>query len=349
MASASEEGPVGGVPFFIAVSLASACLVALCAACKRKDKSNLSSQDDDHELFDEAAGLRRMVPLAFGGSVPSLRHVSGRDSGDANQRPASLALPCPLSEDDGTVPSCSFIILPQRDLPTVPPSQEETYSNLNFPKRGEEMLCESKRVEGEERKNCHPGAEKLVEDAPGHQEQAAGPSYARVVKRKANGKQRWVDMGNPQETSLLPGVGLSPPTKGVEEMYSVVCKDKKKKKAQSPEGAGEQKAPQAEASPGPCQGATVSQESNGIASYQSSSFPAATEPCYQSIHCEPRTKAASQPASEPAYETVETYWHNAKKNPKASKWKTVAENLYESIDQVAFQGQSRGRASHLKS
>ncbi|XP_063156101.1 uncharacterized protein LOC134494784 [Candoia aspera] len=348
MASAFEEGPVGGLTLFIAVSLASACFVALCAACRRKDESNLPSQDDDHVLFDEAAVLRETAPSAFGGSAPNLQHVGGRDSGDVNQRPAPLTFPRPLGEDDGTVPSCSFIILPPRDLPTVLLSPEETYSNLDFPKRGEEMLGESRRVEGGKRKSCRPRAEKMVEHAhQGHQEQAAGPSYARVAKRNENGKQAWVEMRNPQEASLLPGTGLSSPAKGVEEMYSVVCKEKKKKKAHCSERASEEKVPQAEARPGHCQRTTVSQEPNGIASFQSSSLPAATEPCYESIHCEPWTEVARQPASEPAYETVETYWHGAKKNSKASKRKTVAENLYESIDQVAFQG--RGRAPDLES
>ncbi|XP_058032434.1 uncharacterized protein LOC131194888 isoform X2 [Ahaetulla prasina] len=271
-----------------------------------------------------------MAPLAFGGSLPNLQHGGGRDPGDANTIPALLTLPRPPNKDGNTVGSCSFLILPQRDLPNVPSSPDMTYSNLSFPKRGEVTLCESQRVEGEESQKVHPVADKITEDIPGHEAQAGGPSYACVVKKKktttTDDKQTWVEMDKPREMPLLTSPALSPPTKEIEEMYSVVCKEKKKKKAQRSEEA----APQAKGNP-------VSQESNGIASYQSSSLPTATEPYYETVPCEPWTKVASQPVAEPAYESVDTYWNKVKKKKtKAPKKKMAPENLYESIDQVTI-------------
>ncbi|XP_060540304.1 uncharacterized protein LOC132709726 [Pantherophis guttatus] len=344
MASVFGEGPVGGLPFFIAgMSLLSACFVALCAACKRKDESKLPSQDDAQVLCDEPAVPGPTVPLAFGGSLPNLQHGSERDPGDANNTPAPLTLPRPPNKDDNTVGSCSALILLQRDLPNVPSSPDMTYSNLSFPKRAEVVtLCESQRVEGEESQNVHPAEDKIVENIPGHQAEAGGPSYACVVKKKkktTDGKQTWVEMDKPQEMSLPTSTALSPPTKEIEEMYSVVCKEKKKKKAQRSEEA----APQAKEM-------MVSQESNGIASYQSSSLPTATEPYYDTVPCEPRTKVASQPVAEPAYESVDTYWDKVKKKAKAPKKKMAPENLYESIDQVAiYSQQGQGRTSQLES
>ncbi|KAG8131571.1 hypothetical protein E2320_009485, partial [Naja naja] len=88
MASAFEEEPVVGFPFFIAgVSLLSVCFVALCVACKRKDESKLSSQDDEEVLCDEPAVPGPRAPLAFGGSLPNLQQGSGRDPGDASKWP----------------------------------------------------------------------------------------------------------------------------------------------------------------------------------------------------------------------------------------------------------------------
>ncbi|XP_032074039.1 uncharacterized protein LOC116509153 isoform X2 [Thamnophis elegans] len=339
MASVFEGGPVGGFPFFIAgVSLLSACFVAFCTACKRKDESKLSSLVDDQVSCDEPAVPGPMAPLAFGGSLPSLQHGSERDPGDANIAPALLTLPHPSNEGDNAVGSCSFLILPQRDLPNVPSSPDMTYSNLSFPKRGEVTLCESQRVEGEESRDVHPVADKIVEDVPGHHAQPGGPSYACVVKKKttADGKQTWVEVDKPPQMSLLTGTGLSLPTKEIEEMYSVVCKDKKKKKAQRPEGDGEEAAPQAKGNPGHCQEIMVSLESNGIASYQPSSLPTAMEPYYDTVPCEPWTKVANQPVAEPAYESVDTYWNKVKKKSKVQKKKMTPENLYESIDQVAI-------------
>lgn len=126
-------------------------------------------------------------------------------------------------------------------------------------------------------------------------------------------------------------------------MYSVVCKEKKKKKDERSEGAGQERDPQAEVNSGRHRGITVSQESNGIASYQSSVLPTATEPYYESVPCESWTEVASQPRAEPAYESVDTYWNKGKKKSKTSEKNMATENFYESIDLVAFQGQGQGR------
>ncbi|XP_026553542.1 uncharacterized protein LOC113434514 [Pseudonaja textilis] len=229
MASAFEEAPVVGFPFFIAgVSLLSACFVALCVACKRRDESKLSSQDDEQVLCDEPAVPGPMAPLAIGGSLPNLQQDSGSDPGVANIAPALLTLPRLSDKDDDTVGSCSFYFLPQGDLPNVLLSPEVTYSNLSFPKRGEVTLCESQRVEAEENQNSHPAADKIVENV-----QAGGPSYACVAKKKkkkkeeeeeekkkaTNGKQTWMEMDKPQEMSHLTGTAIPPPTKEVGEVF----------------------------------------------------------------------------------------------------------------------------------
>ncbi|XP_026543844.1 uncharacterized protein LOC113425784 [Notechis scutatus] len=342
MASAFEEAPVVGFLFFIAgVSLLSACFVALCVACKRCERqTKVFGKGKIYHVDLAVPGP--MVPLAFGGSLPNLQQDGGSDPGDASIAPALLTLPRLSDKDVDTVGSCSFHFLPQRDLPNVSLSPEVTYSNLSFPKRGEVTLFESQRVEGEENQNSHPAADKMVENV-----QAGGPSYACVAKKKkekkkaTNGKQTWMEMDKPQEMDKPPltGTALPPPTKEIEEMYSVVCKKKKKKKTHHSEGAGEETAPQAKGIPAHCQERMVSQESNGIASYQSSSAPTATEPYYESVPCEPRAKVASQPVAEPAYESVDTYCKEVKRKWKAPKNKMAPENLYESIDRVAIQGQ----------
>ncbi|XP_039182877.1 uncharacterized protein LOC120300647 isoform X2 [Crotalus tigris] len=299
-----------------------------------------------------------MAPLALGGSVPNLQPSSGSDSGDAIIRSAPLTLPHPSNKDGGTLGGCSFLILPQFPPPsTLPPSPGMTYSNLSFPKRGEETPCESRKVEGEESKNGHPAADKIAENVPSYQAQAAGPSYACVVKKKmkkkrmkkTDGKQTWVEMEEPQEMPLPAKMWPPPPTKAIEEMYSVVCKEKKKKKGERSERPGKERDPQAEVKSGHPQGITVNQESNGIASFQSSVLSTATEPYYESVPCESWPEVASQPMAEPAYEPVDTYWNKGKKKPKKAKKNTVTENFYESIDHVTFQGQGRGRTSHLES
>ncbi|XP_070600381.1 uncharacterized protein [Erythrolamprus reginae] len=353
MASVFEEGPVGGFPFFIAgVSLLSACFVVLCAACRRKDESKLSSQDDERVLYHELQAVPGLTaPLAFRGSLPNLQHGSGRDPGDAYIPPALLTFPRPSNKDDNSVGSCNFLVLPPRDLPTVPPSPDTTYSNLSFPKRGEGTLCESQAAEGEESQSDQPAEDKSIENVLGYQAQKGGPSYACIVKKKktTDDKPTWVEADKPQEVSLLSSTALSLSRKEIEEMYSVVCKEKKKNRAPRSEGDGEETVPQAIGSPGHPQEMTASKESNGVVSYQSSSLPTAMEPYYETVPCEPRMKAASQPVAEPAYESVDTYWNKVKKKSKSPKKKMAPENLYESIDQVVILGEGRGRTSQLES
>ncbi|KAG8131572.1 hypothetical protein E2320_009487 [Naja naja] len=137
-----------------------------------------------------------------------------------------------------------------------------------------------------------------------------------------------METDKPQEISPLTGTALSP-----------LRKERKRRRKPSTLKEPVKRQPQAKGNPDHHQESMVSQESNGIASYQASSVPTATEPYYESVPCEPRSKVASQPVAEPAYESVETYWNEVKRKCKAPKNKMASENLYESIDQVAIQGQ----------
>ncbi|XP_061486209.1 uncharacterized protein LOC133386551 [Rhineura floridana] len=344
MAPTLEEGVAGGFFLsFAAVSLVgiTTCLLALCVLCKRKDKNRIIPQDG--VTLDEGVEIL---------SAASLHQLNRANSRAKNQRPASINIPYPLSEDDGTISSCSFIIVPQRELPQIPLgdllSPGQTYSNLNFQNPVQEILYES--VTGVEKDRKEPSSvmeEEVVGTGKG--DQAAGAEYARVLKGvkkdhhagSAAGTCRAMPEGCPA------GMPLNPQAVQVEEMYSVVCKDRKKKKKDS-DRCNEERTSQVEISPGNVQLAAVHQQSDGKAGHQPPSFQSPKiEPCYESVNCELWADSGRNQSTEPAYETVDTCWKNPRRKGKLNR-NIPAENLYESIENLAFQFQNQNMLSHFE-
>nr|XP_060627606.1 uncharacterized protein LOC132772760 [Anolis sagrei ordinatus] len=275
------------------------------------------------------------------GSVTNVQKLNRTNSRTKNLSPATISIPC---DDDGTVSSCSFIILPQRELPRPPSadplSPEQTYSNLTFLKQSQEALYETVAVKGDkEEEPNHVAEEAVAGKSPVDHETADG--YAKVRKGKKKKTVAELEMRTkPTVQESGPTVTASTPTTlKLEEMYAVVCKDnKKKKKAKAKNGVvvGTNGGPQVERS----HMEPVPQASEGMEGHQSSLFqPHLIEPCYASISSESRADVGEKESEEPAYETVETHWKRPRKKGK-SKSKAAAaatENLYESIENLAFQ------------
>nr|XP_008117817.1 PREDICTED: uncharacterized protein LOC103280469 [Anolis carolinensis] len=335
MAANAEEGMLGSIfPIFIAALLfaVTVCFLVLCTLCQRKNRIPAP----DGELLAEATELSSLR-----GSVTTVQKLGRTNSRAKNLSPATITIPC---DDDGTISSCSFIILPQRELPQPPSadpvSPEQTYSNLTFLKRSQEVLYETVAVKGDEEKEPDRVAEETVAGKdPVDHETADG--YAKVQK----GKKKKKTFPEP-ETRTKPTIQESdstatastPTTLKLEEMYAVVCKDKKKKKAKNGVILGKNGGPQVERSRGCCQAESVPRASEGMEGPQSSLFqPHFIEPCYASISCEPRADFGEKEIEEPAYETVETHWKKPRKKGKPkSKAAAATENLYESIENLAF-------------
>ncbi|XP_062977152.1 uncharacterized protein LOC134395083 [Elgaria multicarinata webbii] len=310
----------------------------------------------DSLLPDEAMELSSLR-----GSVADLRKLNGADSRGKEERPTSVNISSLLSADDGTASSSSFIILPPRELPRIPSvellSPEETYSNLSFPKRAEEVLYESVTLKGEGGGGGEESSRTTQAVAvKGSEEQADGAQYARVLKWNKKKKKEKNNQAGPEagpapalQEPYLAGLALTP--QKIEEMYSVVCKDKKMKKmdktkAKVSKGLGEEGTPQVEMSRGNCQVAAASQESDGLAGHQPSLFPAPTiERCYESINSE--SWMGREERAEPAYETVDSHWTDARRKGKLNR-NILAENLYETIENVTFPFQNHNVTSHFE-
>ncbi|XP_042322033.1 uncharacterized protein LOC121929990 isoform X2 [Sceloporus undulatus] len=287
----------------------------------------------DGELLAEATLLRQIELLPLRGSVTKLQILDKTNSRAKNLSPASVNIHC---EDDGTVSSCSFVILPQRQLPQPPSvdliSPEETYSNLTFPEQTQEVLYEA--VDLKEDKWGEPSSVA----AKGKEDHSVADGYAKVQKRKKK-KNAAETEGMPKQAlqeSSPTETASAPSTLKLEEMYAVVCKEKKKK-GKNGVVLGENRRPQVETSHGNCHVASLAQGSDGMAEHPSSLFqPHMIEPCYESVSCESWADVGKKETEEPAYETVDTHWKKPRKKRK-SKNNTAAENLYESIDNLAFQ------------
>ncbi|XP_053169665.1 uncharacterized protein LOC128353034 [Hemicordylus capensis] len=336
-------------PFLSTASLVgvAACLLALCTVCRRRDKNRTAPQDGT--VLIEASLLRQTEHSSPRESAHN-RHKPHRvNSKGKTQRPTSINIPYSLNEDDGAVLSSSFLILPQRDLPQIPPagplSPDQTYSNLSFLNPNQEVLYESVTVIEDERESSSPRVEDAVPKA--REDHTTGGEYARVLKVRKKENQPEVEPGTSQATALqepsILGVALTPrQTVQVEEMYSVVCKARKKK-AKDSEELSEERRPTVEAGQGNGQGAAVRPESSdGRAGCQSS----LSEPCYESVNCESWVGMVrnGKQAPEPAYEPMDIHWNKPKRRGK-SKLNTPTENLYESIENIAFQFQNRHGAS----
>ncbi|XP_020668098.3 lck-interacting transmembrane adapter 1 [Pogona vitticeps] len=346
MAPAFAEWTAAGFfPAIFAMSLfAAACFLALCASCKRKDNNRMPAQDE--ELRDEAALLRQMELLPLRGSASNLPKLKRANFRGKNQSSAGVSV---SYEDDGTVSSCSFIILPQRDLPQTPSEDplppEETYSNLTFPKRALEVFYESVKVKEEEpEETCV-----ITEEAAGgvQADRPVEVAYARVLKGKQKKNHSRPEVGVSQEP--CPGGTVLTPTVQVQDMYSVVCKNKRKT-AHSCEGLGDERTSPMKASPGNCRRVSVGDEESGgrPGDWSPSSFESpVTEPCYESVRCRSWGDAGREKTTEPAYETVDILWENPRAKKKLKK-KVPAENLYESIENLTFQCQHLNMASRFE-
>ncbi|KAH0619278.1 hypothetical protein JD844_019198 [Phrynosoma platyrhinos] len=311
---------------FLAVSffVVTACFLILCTLCQRKNRIPLQ----DGELLAEATLLRQTELLPQRGSVTNLQMLNRTNS----RAKTSVNIHC---EDDGTVSSSSFVILPQRKLPQPPPMDlmppEQTYSNLTFPEQTHEVLYETVDLKEGKPEEPSPVTAKGKEDRNG------ADGYAKVQKRKKKNaaeperrtKQALQESG-PSETASAPS------TLKLEEMYAVVCKEKKKT-TKNGVILGENRRPQAEKSQGNCHVVSLAQEYDGMAGHPSSLYqPHIIEPCYESVSCESWADVGKKETEEPAYETVDTHWKKARKKRKL-KNNTAAENLYESIENLAFQ------------
>ncbi|XP_053250525.1 uncharacterized protein LOC128416602 [Podarcis raffonei] len=352
MAPPLEEAGAGGFfPSFLVVSLVglTACLLALCALCRRKEKNRVIPQDG--AMLEEATELL---------TVLNSHQLNRTNSKAKNLRSASGNIPYALSEDDGTISSCSFIILPQRRLPRTPPvdlvSPDQTYSNLSFQNRAEDVLYESMSVSEEATEEPSPVTKEEEEDSMGQEDPATGPEYACVLKgKKMKAHQRTGMEAGASEASQQGSLATTLHTAQavqLEEMYSVVRKERKKEEKKKTKGSGGHsgdRPSQEEMSPGNALVASVHQESDGRgAGHPPSLFqPPAIEPCYESVGCESWVGNGRKPSTEPAYEAVDTYWKNSRRKRKADR-NAPAENLYESIENLAFQFQNQNMLAHFE-
>nr|XP_034979177.1 uncharacterized protein LOC118088993 [Zootoca vivipara] len=357
MAPPLEEVGAGGFfPSFLVVSLVgiTACLLALCTLCRRKEKNRAIPQDG--VMLEEAAELLTVV-----NSHQLYRANFKAKTPPLDLRSTSGNIPYSLSEDDGTISSCSFIILPQRGLPRIPPedplSPDQTYSNLSFPNRVEDVLYESMTASEEVTEEPSPitkEEEEEEEDAMGQEDRATGAEYACVLKGKKMKAHQHARMEAgtseaSQQGSLATTFHTSQAVQ-VEEMYSVVRKERKKekKKIEGSDGHSGERPSQGEKSLGNALVAPVHQESDGRAGHQPSFFQSpAIEPCYESVGCESWVGNGRKPSAEPAYEAVDTYWKNSRRKRKPKR-NAPAENLYESIENLAFQFQNQNMLAHFE-
>ncbi|XP_066480832.1 lck-interacting transmembrane adapter 1 [Tiliqua scincoides] len=354
MAPGLKEGMVGGLFYAFSVTTlvaVTACLLALCTLCRRKSNQRAAAQDG--VMLVEAPLLRQTELSLLGGSATNLPKISRANSKEKTQRPASIHIPFTLSEDDGTASSCSFIILHQRDLPQIPSASllppDQTYSNLTFLNPAQEMLYESVSMLGDKKEQPSPRAEEVALKDRG--DMALGAEYASVLKVKKKRNQTGLEAGTAQETEtqeqpLAGMLSTVPQVLQVEEMYSVVCKAKKKKASDSKEQS-EERTSQVEMKQGNGQVIAVQQESQGIADHQSLLLPSPViEPCYESVNCGPWVDVSrnGEQTPEPAYETVDSQWDRSRRKKKPSR-NIPPENLYESIENLAFQFQNQ----HLRS
>lgn len=315
-----------------------ACLLALCTLCRRKSNHKAAAQDG--VMLVEAPLLRQTEFSVLGGSATNLPKISRTNSKEKNQRPTSIHIPYAMGEDDGTASSCSFIILHQRDLPQIPTADllpgDQTYSNLSFLNPAQEMLYESVSVVGDKREQSSPKADEVA--LKDREDNGVGAEYASVLKVKKKKNQPGLESGTVQATGTLL---TTPQALQVEEMYSVVCKAKKKKNKSDSKNQSEERASQVEMKEGDGQVTAVNQESEGIAVHLSSSLPTPViEPCYESINCGSwmDMNRNGKQTPEPAYETVDSHWDRSRRKNKTSR--TIpAENLYESIENLASQFQ----------
>ncbi|XP_077192473.1 uncharacterized protein LOC143836900 [Paroedura picta] len=321
---------------FVAVSMLGllACLLALCALCRRKH----SKQDlpQDGMCLVEAPALRS---TELGESAPKPQMLKRADPQGKNRRPASFNFQLPPREDDGTTSVSSFPVIPQWQLPQIPSkslqASDETYSNLTFPGQAqEETLYESVTITGGGRNQ--PGLIQGAEGLPRAREDQ--PEYARVAKVKdkeepPQGKVRG-SQGTPPQQPQPAETPTNPPAVQVEEMYSVVNKAGKKKKKTTTmtdfEGEEGERSRHIETSHQNGQLTAVHQEpDSGAQPGPSSPFSPASEPCYESVSCESWRLPDGRGVSEPAYETVDAHWKPPR--GKGNRGPNKPENLYESI------------------
>ncbi|XP_054837701.1 uncharacterized protein LOC129331274 [Eublepharis macularius] len=324
---------------FVAVSMLGilAFLLVLCTLCRRKS-SKRSLPQDNGRLVD--ALTVRQTELSE--SATKSQKLNRSNSRGKNQRSATVNLPFPLREEDGTASVSSFTILTQRQLPRIPadlPDAEETYSNLTFPNPTKEMLYESVTVKGGERDRSD--LIEVEEGLPqGQQVQASGAEYASVLKVKKKEEPPEMEVGDSQVMAVqqpCPAkTTLNPHTVKVEEMYSVLCKTRKKKKTNS-EGDGEESPHHTVMSHQDGQLTAAHQEPSCKARPPSSSPRSLiTEPCYDTVSCESQALPNGREVAEPAYETVDAHWKPSKRKGKA-KPNRQAENLYESIENLTLE------------
>ncbi|XP_028591330.2 uncharacterized protein LOC114599785 isoform X2 [Podarcis muralis] len=348
--SLEEAGADGFFPSFLVISLVglTACLLALCALCRRKEKNRVIPQDG--AMLEEAAELLTVI---------NSHQLNRTNSKAKNPRSTGGNIPYALSEDDGTISSCSFIILPPRRLPRTPPedllSPDQTYSNLSFQNRVEDVLYESMSVSEEATEEPSPVTKEEEEDAIGQQDPATGPEYACVLKGKKMKDHQHAGMEAgateaSQQGSLATTLNAAQAVQ-FEEMYSVVRKERKKEEKKKTEGSGghsEERPSQGEMSLGNALVASVHQEKDGRPGHPPSLFqPPAIEPCYESVGCESWVGNGRKPSTEPAYEAVDTYWKNSRRKRKPDR-NAPAENLYESIENLAFQFQNQNMLAHFE-
>ncbi|CAI5778477.1 Hypothetical predicted protein [Podarcis lilfordi] len=348
--SLEEVGADGFFPSFLFVSLVglTACLLALCTLCRRKEKNRVIPQDG--AMLEEAAELLTVV---------NSHQLNETNSKAKNLRSTGGNIPNALSEDDGTISSCSFIILPQRRLPRMPPvdlpSPDQIYSNLSFQNQAEDVLYESMTASEEATEEPSPVMKEEEEDAIGQKDQATEAEYACVLKGKKMKAPQHAEMEAgaseaSQQGSLATTLNAAQAAQ-LEEMYSVVRKERKKEKKKKTEGSGGhsgERPSQGEMSLGNALLASIHQESDGRPGHPPSLFqPPAIEPCYESVGCESWVGNGRKPSTEPAYEAVDTYWKNSRRKRKSDR-NAPAENLYESIENLAFQFQNQNMLAHFE-
>lgn len=119
-------------------------------------------------------------------------------------------------------------------------------------------------------------------------------------------------------------------------MYSVVCKNRRKKDPSKCAQQGEESTSNAAASQVSCQLEVVPQKSDdNVGRSQSALFHyPTTEPCYESIGCGSLEDHGRRTTSEPAYASVDANWKKSRRKKTWTK-NRQSDNLYESIENLA--------------
>ncbi|KAM6248694.1 LOW QUALITY PROTEIN: lck-interacting transmembrane adapter 1 [Porphyrio hochstetteri] len=317
-------------------------LGTLCAACRRKGRKK-KVPPDGVKLVDESL-LRQTQLRSFSKSDTKLHELYRVKTRGDTLRPASLDFPCTVANASGanSLHSSGVSILLHRELPQIPvpelpaasPGPDQTYSNLLFTplrKPVPDTVYESLAVGGEDAPvSPEPTVTQVCPPCAGHR--AADYACVRKVKKMVPVEvQDGAVAGPPTAPQCWDGASDAPQVK-LEEMYSTVCKAKKKSQVptSSPRATRESGAG----------GRPPHREESAPAGDWASAAQGPPDPCYESIN--DRAWTAQGRGPDPDYEAVDTNWKKVAKRAKPGK-PCAPENLYESVGDI-WAGESR-RAS----